>query len=66
MRLHKDVRARHSLGMHFATFAGSTAEAREPLAELVAAKEREGVPDWREEGGFGVIDVGETAVVAVG
>ena len=51
--------------MHFATFAGSEVEAREPVAELVAAKEREKVGDWREEGGFGVIDVGETAVIPV-
>jgi N-acyl-phosphatidylethanolamine-hydrolysing phospholipase D len=49
--------------MHFATFAGSDTEAREPVAELVAVKERERVRDWNEEGGFGVVDVGETAVI---
>lgn len=51
--------------MHFATFAGSDEEASEPVAELVGAKEKQKVGDWDEEGGFGVIDVGETAVVAV-
>ncbi|PSR75344.1 hypothetical protein PHLCEN_2v9207 [Hermanssonia centrifuga] len=65
VRLHKDIRARHSLGMHFATFAGSDVEASEPVAELIAAKEREKVPDFDEDGGFGIIDVGETAVVSV-
>lgn len=51
--------------MHFATFAGSDAEAREPVAELIAAKEKAQIGDWNEEGGFGVVDVGETAVVPV-
>lgn len=49
--------------MHFATFAGSDEEAREPVAELIAAREQNGFGDWHEEGGFGVIDIGETAVV---
>ena len=65
LRLHKDIRSRHSLGMHFATFAGSDTEAREPVAELIIAKERDKIGDWHEEGGFGIIDVGETAVVPV-
>jgi N-acyl-phosphatidylethanolamine-hydrolysing phospholipase D len=68
LRLAADVRARHALGMHFATFAGSDTEALEPLVELAAAKEEQGgaVGDWPEAGGFGVVDVGETAVVPVG
>ncbi|EKM54953.1 uncharacterized protein PHACADRAFT_255196 [Phanerochaete carnosa HHB-10118-sp] len=65
VRLHKDIRSRHSIGMHFATFAGSDGEAWEPVAELVAAKEKQHVGDWHEEGGFGVIDIGETVVVAM-
>ena len=65
MRLHKDIQARHSLGMHFATFAGSEDEAREPVAELITAREKWNVPDFAEEGGFGVIDVGQTVVVAI-
>lgn len=66
LALHKDIRSRHSLGMHFATFAGSDMEALEPVAELITERERHlGVGDWMEEGGFGVIDIGETAVVAV-
>ena len=52
--------------MHFATFAGSDIEALEPVAELIAEKEKDGgIGDWMEEGGFGVIDVGETAVIPV-
>ena len=67
LALHKDIRSCHSLGMHFATFAGSDMEALEPVAELIAEREKDGgVGDWMDEGGFGVIDVGETAVVAVG
>ncbi len=52
--------------MHFATFAGSDMEALEPVTELVAEKEKDGgIGDWMDEGGFGVIDVGETAVVPI-
>ncbi|KAI0761404.1 beta-lactamase superfamily domain-containing protein [Irpex lacteus] len=66
LALHKDIRSRHSFGMHFATFAGSDMEALEPVAELVAEKEKDGsTGDWMDEGGFGVIDVGETAVVPI-
>jgi N-acyl-phosphatidylethanolamine-hydrolysing phospholipase D len=90
LQMHVDLRARHSLAMHFATFAGSDHEALEPIVELEQARramvmvtspadrqgsedegegEREGVVsvgDWWTEGGMGVIDVGETAVVHVG
>ena len=73
--MHCALRARHSLAMHFATFAGSDVEALDPIIELEQAKremsggEGEGVQivgDWWMEGGMGVIDVGETAVVRVG
>jgi N-acyl-phosphatidylethanolamine-hydrolysing phospholipase D len=84
--MHTELRARHSLAMHFATFAGSDHEALEPIVELEQAKramklvtgaadhqgnedEGEGgwsVGDWWMEGGMGVIDIGETAVVHVG
>jgi N-acyl-phosphatidylethanolamine-hydrolysing phospholipase D len=63
VRLHKDVRARHSLGMHFATFAGSDVEALEPLLELDEARTAQSIGDWTEEGGFGVVNIGETAVI---
>ena len=94
LQMHVDLRARHSLAMHFATFAGSDYEALEPIVELEQAKramemvtgaagrqgrkdedEGEGdgdgervvsVGDWWVEGGMGVIDIGETAVVPVG
>lgn len=65
MKLHKDIRSRHTLGMHFATFAGSEEEAREPVAELIAVKEKENIGDWDEEGGFGVIDVGQTVTITL-
>ena len=86
LQMHVELRARHSLAMHFATFAGSNYEALEPIVELEQAKramemvtgaadrqgsENEGqgvvsVGDWWVEGGMGVIDVGETAVVNAG
>ena len=58
--MHKDVRSRHSLAMHFGTFVGSDTEAREALIELAQAREELQVGDWYEEGGFGAIDIGET------
>ncbi|KAI9507310.1 Metallo-hydrolase/oxidoreductase [Russula earlei] len=67
LRMHGALRARHSLGMHFATFAGSDVEALDPIVELERAKrEARIVGDWWTEGGMGVIDIGETAVVHVG
>jgi len=65
LALHKDIRSRHSLGMHFATFAGSDVEAFEPITELVDAKKKERVGEWDEEGGFGTIDVGATAILPI-
>jgi len=65
VRLHKDIQSRHSLAMHFATFAGSDEEALEPLIELVAAREDAGVGDWKDEGGFGWLDIGATACIPV-
>jgi len=126
LRMHCALRSRHSIAMHFATFAGSDIEAFDPIVALEQAKcemargtgppaseaetrrvdgmeseielagsvgkwsrrgpdpqaseaepwrvdgevrETEGpviVGNWWMEGGMGVIDVGETAVVAVG
>ncbi|KAI0279568.1 beta-lactamase superfamily domain-containing protein [Russula aff. rugulosa BPL654] len=71
LQMHVELRARHSLAMHFATFAGSDYEALEPIVELEQAKRAMemgvvSVGDWWMEGGMGVIDVGETAVVRVG
>ncbi|KAF8580254.1 Metallo-hydrolase/oxidoreductase, partial [Ramaria rubella] len=63
--LHKDIRSRHSLGMHFATFAGSAIEAFEPITELINAKDKENIKDWDEEEGFGTIDVGATAILPI-
>ena len=43
--MHSALRARHSLAMHFATFASSDVEALDPIIELEQAK--------REMGGLG-------------
>ncbi|KAH9954713.1 beta-lactamase superfamily domain-containing protein [Russula dissimulans] len=109
LRMHSALRSRHSLAMHFATFAGSDVEAFDPIVALEQAKremargrvlrqamqrlgewmgtrveqsrrrpwaigaEQVGeteppvtVGNWWMEGGMGVTDVGETAVVLVG
>lgn len=71
MSIHRDVRGRHGVAMHFATFAGGEGEAAEPLVRLAEAKARMGraleegeggeggaVGDWWEEGGFGHVDIG--------
>ncbi|KAJ7122030.1 Metallo-hydrolase/oxidoreductase [Mycena crocata] len=64
VRLAADVRARHALAMHFATFAGSDDEALEPLVRLAQAQG--GTADWRVEGGFGAIDIGECVAIECG
>ena len=43
LQMHVDLRARHSLAMHFATFAGSDHEALEPIVELEQAKRAMGM-----------------------
>ncbi|KAJ6594555.1 Metallo-hydrolase/oxidoreductase [Mycena capillaripes] len=62
VRLAADVRARHTLAMHFATFAGSDDEAIEPLVRLAQAQG--GTADWQNEGGFGAIDIGECVALS--
>ncbi|EJD06169.1 Metallo-hydrolase/oxidoreductase [Fomitiporia mediterranea MF3/22] len=64
--IHRDVRSRHSLAMHFGTFAGSETEALEPLVELALALQKAELGDWWQEGGIGAIDVGETVEVRCG
>lgn len=54
--IHADVRSRHSLAGHFATFAGSDAEALEPIVELEWAK-RKGAK-WDAEQGLIHIEEG--------
>jgi N-acyl-phosphatidylethanolamine-hydrolysing phospholipase D len=66
--MHAALRSRHSLAMHFATFAGSDFEALKPIIELEQAQGKidPSVDDWWKEGGMGAIDIGDTAVVKVG
>lgn len=62
--LSRDIRAKHTLVMHFATFAGSVDEAWEPLERLALALRKEGEEiGWRKEGGIGAIDVGECVLL---
>ena len=79
--MHRAVRSRHSLAMHFGTFSGSEAETLDAMAELVEAREtgrlvdatdaqstlgEHRIGEWWEEGGMGWINVGETAMIPVG
>lgn len=66
LRISTDVQARHSVAMHFATFAGSEHEALEPLVRLVEGRERVGRGDWWVEDGFGAVDIGAGGVVPLG
>ncbi|KAK7677735.1 hypothetical protein QCA50_019287 [Cerrena zonata] len=77
--LARDVRAQHTLGMHFGTFCGSEDESKEPLVELLDALEADHSritgsesngrkstnlrESWKEMGGFGIIDVGQTITI---
>lgn len=60
VRIHQDVRSRHSIAVHHGCFVGSTQESFEALEELEEARLELGVGDWMEEGGFGAVDVGVT------
>ena len=64
MCLHKDLRSRRSIGMHFGTVRGGISqyfeEVTEPPRRFREACEREG-ERWGEE--VGVLEIGETAIV---
>ncbi|TFK38375.1 beta-lactamase superfamily domain-containing protein [Crucibulum laeve] len=67
VELAEDVKAKHSIAMHFGTFCGSDDEAREPLVLLAEALLKKG-KKWTKkapckEGDFGVINVGETVFI---
>ncbi|KAF2467450.1 N-acyl-phosphatidylethanolamine-hydrolyzing phospholipase D [Lindgomyces ingoldianus] len=62
--IHKNVRSKKSIGMHYGTFRGSLSEHFEPVTEpperWKSAAEKEGLV-WGSE--VGLCDVGETVVV---
>lgn len=69
VELARDVKAKHSIAMHFGTFCGSEDEAKEPLALLSEALRGKGEKLigrdqglWEEEG-FGAVNVGETVFI---
>ncbi|GAA94938.1 hypothetical protein E5Q_01593 [Mixia osmundae IAM 14324] len=57
LRLHQDVQARHSIAIHHACFVGSEDEARWPTALFLKAKAKLDIPEWDQEGGFGIVDM---------
>ncbi|KIY65423.1 Metallo-hydrolase/oxidoreductase [Cylindrobasidium torrendii FP15055 ss-10] len=63
-----DIRAKHSIAMHFGTFCGSEDEAVEPVYLLKQALESTFSnttldTTWAEDRGFRAIDVGETVII---
>lgn len=63
VQIHRDVRSKHTIAMHFATFAGSDTEAFEPVVELAQALKENNIGDWTDDGGMGVVDVGRTVEI---
>jgi L-ascorbate metabolism protein UlaG (beta-lactamase superfamily) len=59
VRIHLDVGARRSIGMHFGTFQLTDEAIDEPLAALARARDAAGVSSEL----FGVLDFGETLIV---
>jgi len=59
VRIHRDIGARRSFGMHFGTFQLTDEGVDEPLAALARARAALGV----SAEAFGVLDFGETAIV---
>lgn len=56
VEIHKDVRAKRSIGMHWGTFPLTAEEPMDPPARLIATKKREGISDEA----FMVLSLGET------
>ncbi|KAF9052416.1 Metallo-hydrolase/oxidoreductase [Hymenopellis radicata] len=72
VKIAADVRAKHSVAMHFGTFCGSEDEAIEPiilLKEALAGKDLEETTNmrgtWQGDEGFRVIDIGQTVTVPI-
>lgn len=69
MELAVDVKAKHSIAMHFGTFCGSEDEALEPLVLLEDALRNKGstsmspMTTWETDGGFRAIDVGQMVAI---
>lgn len=67
--IHKDVKSRNTIGVHFGTFIGSENESYEAIIELVQACKDSDVAqlDANEckNGRAGVIDIGESYVVEI-
>ncbi|CAD6587099.1 MAG: hypothetical protein CYPHOPRED_003781, partial [Cyphobasidiales sp. Tagirdzhanova-0007] len=62
--IHSDVRSKASLGIHFATFAGSEDEATYPIGLLEEACLDASIPmDVTQVNGFGICDIGLTVLV---
>lgn len=64
--LHRAVKSRRSIGMHFGCLAGTADEAAWPVELFHRALDKHDVArDWANEDSFVSIDVGETLSVPV-
>jgi L-ascorbate metabolism protein UlaG (beta-lactamase superfamily) len=58
VKAHRDLSAKHSIGMHFGTFQLSAEAIDQPLHDLARALKEQGVP----ESAFVTLEVGETRI----
>ncbi len=68
--IHKDVRSRNTIGIHFGTFVGSENETHEAVIEFGQACDEHGVGDLDDEnesdkGRAGTLDIGGSLAVAI-
>ncbi len=68
--IHRDVRSKNSVAVHFGTFVGHEDETREAVIEFAEAKDKADVQDLDREddwkyGRAGVIDIGASVVVKI-
>jgi len=68
IEVHKDVKSKNTVGVHYGTFIGSEAESREAVKELGNACEKQGVAaleDVKDSGNgrAGLLDTGGSIVV---
>lgn len=70
IEIHKDVKSRNSIGVHFGTFIGSANESFEAVIEYDQAREEAGVSSLEDaevgkHGRAGVIDIGGSLAVKI-
>lgn len=69
VEIHRDVKSRNTIAIHFGTFIGSEAESREAAAEFLGACQESNIDDFQSQiespnGRAGIVDIGGSLVVA--